>query len=127
MKPDELKKFENSQIVGFSIQPKDLSINIEFILDGTYTETDIEFSHVALYSFSSWMEGKNYDNDPNYYVGEINYRELGENDAEIFKKLNYGHKLSQEDFKKNIHYFHIEGELCMDIICDCFSITDVSK
>lgn len=117
-----LKKFTNSQLVGVFIEPTKLWIRLDFIVEIENKECDIEFHQILNFHLSKDIDSE----DGGYYIGEISHQEITDGGKEILSKMRYPFLDFNEEMKtfpsKLLHYFHLEGEVCVDIVCGNYKI-----
>lgn len=62
-----------------------------------------------------------------FLVGEIKLRILEDDRVLVLNELQFGFKLTDEvsvsDLPTRLYHFHLEGHMCLDVVCVAFSIS----
>ena len=112
------------QVSGIHLDPVRISVGIDFIepyVGGT-NEFRFTFEKILLFTISKTPD----DEDGLYLVGNVTLRR-SENVMEALNGLLV-RNMRHTTLPESVYVFHLEGEICVDIVCEGFELTEnISK
>jgi len=117
-----IDKIPYCQISQFIMESTKLWLRLEFIDPTDLKEIVLELYKIAYFSLSKTLN----DEDGTYVVLEAKLSSIN-NSLELLSKLNYGFINDPQLVLKKTYHLHIEGDICLDVVCESYKIFEKSK